>query len=41
MTFDTDRINDVISRILKPQTDADRDLMWTAIAMLLVGILIG
>lgn len=41
MTFDSDRINDVISRILKPQTDEDHILKWTAMIMLIAGIMIG
>ncbi len=41
MTFDSQRINDIAQRILSPKTDADRDMMWVAITMLLVGLLLG
>ncbi|MEN3971151.1 hypothetical protein WJS89_00520 [Sphingomicrobium sp. XHP0235] len=35
-----DQIRDTIQRILKPQTDADRLLMWTAISAFVLGALI-
>ena len=40
VTIDHERIGNVINRILKPQTMADRELMWTAIVMFALGFLI-
>ena len=35
-----DRFADIVNRILKPRTDADRDLMWTAAVAFCFGALV-
>ena len=35
-----DRFTAVVNRIFKPESDADRDLMWTAVVAFVAGALI-